>query len=339
MKNRDKQPYVSSAKWFNRRSPVFPTQVSVVVCVLLSLGGIILGLRDSSLAVQVNGFIALIDIFTSLLFMAAVGQTVRQPDYIFNYGYGKYESLAMLVGAFLLSLVLVLTLGEALSDFNSETTVGNHSLLLAFSFASFLVIRSMSSYLARAAKRFHVPLLKYDSELWHTDSFVELGVIANLLIGFVLSYNGASEAGKFIDTAFAILLIIYSLRVPLRHGKEALDQLLDRTLPEYIQFEILSVIAENLNKYCELKGVHTRQSGKDLFIEIDLIMPWDYTLEQIHEIEVIFNRSLKEKYPTSILRIYFTPCIRDCLLEDKQLCPVKLAMQKIHEAQNKESGA
>jgi cation diffusion facilitator family transporter len=333
MNKSGKLAFVNSTKWFNTKSPVFPTQVSVFACVLLSIGGIALGMRDSSLAVQANGFIALIDIITSLLFMTAVSQTVRQPDYVFNYGYGKYESLAMLVGAFLLSIVLILTLGEALTDFGADSKVENHAVLLVFSVSSFVIIRFMSSYLARAANRYHVPLLKYDSELWHTDSFIELGVMANLSIGFILSYNGAQEVGKFIDTAFAILLVLYSLKVPLKHGKDALDQLLDRTLPEFIQFEILSVLAENLNKYCELKGVHTRQSGKDLFIEIDLIMPWDFTLEQIHEIEVVFNQSLKEKYPTSILRIYFTPCVRDCLLEDKQLCPVKLALRKLHDNQ------
>lgn len=315
----------------NFNSPVFPTRVSVLVCIILSAGGIILGLSDSSLAVSANGFIALIDVITSLLFMTAVSQTVRQPDYVFNYGYGKYESLAMLTGAFLLFFVLVYTLAEAVIDFNNSAAVENHSVLMLFSAGSYVLIRLMANYLSRSAGKYHVPLLKYDSEIWRTDSYLELGILLNLIVGMILSGYGLRETVKIIDASTAVLLVLFALKVPLKHGREALNQLLDRTLPEFIQFDILSVIAENLNKLCELKGVHTRQSGKDLFIEIDLIMPWDFTVEQVHEIEIAFKKSLKEKYPTSILRLYFTPCLRDCVLDGEHRCPVKLALKKLHE--------
>ena len=101
---------IKTYKLLDIKSPVFPTRLSLLACILLAIGGISFGLLEKSLAVQTNGFIAAIEILNSLLFLAAVNQSVRLPDVTYNFGYGKYESLAMLFGTVLLSVILIITL-------------------------------------------------------------------------------------------------------------------------------------------------------------------------------------------------------------------------------------
>ncbi len=315
--------------WFNTKSPVFPTRVSLFACILLAFGGISLGLYEDSLAVLTNGLISAVDIFNSALFMTAVNHSMRSPDYVFNYGYGKYESISILTAALLLSVVMIYTIVEAVRNFGMvEPAGGNYFILVSFSAVSLLVMMRMHRLQRIAAKRFHMPILQFDSESWKIDSYIEAGVLANLLIGAILQQSGYMKIAIIIDSITAVLLLLFALKVPLKGSRDALNQLLDRTLPENVQFDILAVVAENLSRMCEFKEVHTRQSGKDIFIEIDIIMPYDFKLEQIVGLEKDMQEALKEKYPTAVPRIYVTPCSKDCVHYGKSFCPVKIELEK-----------
>jgi divalent metal cation (Fe/Co/Zn/Cd) transporter len=75
---------------------------------------------------------------------------------------------------------------------------------------------------------------------------------------------------------------------------------------------------------CAFNSVHTRQSGRDIFIEIDLVMPYDYTLGQLYELEQSILDSLRGKFPTAIPRVYVTPCDGGCEHDGVSSCPIKV---------------
>ncbi|MBI5324095.1 MAG: cation diffusion facilitator family transporter [Ignavibacteriae bacterium] len=315
------------SKYFDKSSAVFPSRISLIICTLLAIAGILIGVLENSLSVTANGLIAATEILSSILFLSAIKQSIRAPDYVFNYGYGKYESMAILAGTTLLSLLLIYTIIEAVKDFGNPYPVKNYFILISYSLLSFIILRKTAGFLRNSSKKFQMPLLEYDADVWKTDSLIELGVLVNLALGAVFSYFNYKIVGKYIDSATAVLLLSYSLKIQVTHGKSAVNQLLDHTLPENIQFDIISVIAENINRFCEFKKVHTRQSGKDIFIEIDVIMPLDFTLEDAYQLEKDFTTSLIKKYPTAIPRLYVTPCPKDCIHDGKSSCPVKIAME------------
>jgi cation diffusion facilitator family transporter len=324
------------SKLFDRSSAVFPSRISLLVCLFLATAGITIGILTNSLAVTVNGLIAGTEILSSLLFLSAIKQSVRAPDYAFNYGYGKYESMAILAGAALLSLLLINTIIEAVKDFGTPNPVKGHYFLILYSFFSYLIIIKIAAFLKRSSDKYHMPLLAYDADIWKLDGYIELGVLFNLVLGTILSHFELENIGKIIDSFAAIVLLMFSLRMQLKHGKGALDQLLDRTVPENIQYDIIASIAENINRICEFKSVYTRQSGKDIFIEIDIVMPWDYTLEEAYKLEKDIHTLLVAKYPTALPRLYVTPCAHDCVHEGKSFCPIKLANEKFNKLNSEE---
>lgn len=311
-----------------RGRPEYASTVSLIACVVLAAGSIVIGLVQRSLIVQTNGYIALIDIGNSLLFLAAVQRSTRRADVTFNYGYGKYESLAILVSANLLVVLTVFTLGEAVSFYRRPPVDTNSLILAGWTTMSFLVMRTTARLLDRYADRFHMPMLRYDAELWRVDSWMELGVLVGIGASAGLRAFKLSGVAAGFDVAASILLLLIALQVPIKHGREAFRQLLDRTLPDNVQYEILAIIAENFDRMCEFRSVHTRQSGKDIFIEIDLVMPYDYTLAQLYELEKTILDGLRTKFPTAIPRVYVTPCDGKCERDGVSYCPIKMARQR-----------
>jgi len=317
--------YTKIKTWLKRDTPLFATRISFIASLLIAIFGIAIGISEGSLAVKINGLIASVDVLNSLLLITAVNHSIKSPDYVFNYGYGKYESISILVSAGLFFIVSGYTLYEAIQSFGDiEEINGNYYYLLIFSTISFLLMNFMSKFEKKTAKKFHIPILEYDSNIWKIDSYIELGIISNLILGAILSYNDLSYYGRIIDSLTAVLLMAYALKTPLKGSKDALNQLLDRTLSDQVQFEILSIVVQHLNQMCEYKTVHTRQSGKDIFIEIDLVLPFDYTMNQKNEIEEILKKSITAKFPTAITRIYAHPCSGECISGEQRNCPIFL---------------
>lgn len=318
--------YTRFRNWFEINSPLFSTRVSLLVGIVLSTFGIVLGSLEGSLTLQTNGIIALIDVVNSLLFINAVSRSVRAPDYVFNYGYGKYESISILLSAVLLIVVLVYAVYESIIQFgDTDYEGGNYLMLAGFSFATIIIMYFVYRMQLIYARRFRMPILKYDADLWKADLFIEFGVFANLLLGAALIFWEHDYYAKQIDSIFAIGLTVLALRVPLKGSKQALNQLLDKTLPDDIQFELIAVVAENVNEMCEFKTVHTRQSGKDIFIELDIVLPFDYSMDKKLEMEQKVQEQIKQIYPTSISRIYAIPCPKDCIQKGIRKCPIHLA--------------
>ncbi len=314
--------------WLDRTTPAFASRASVAVCILLAIIGVILGNIEDSLAVQTNGLISAVDVINSLLFVTAVKQSLRSPDVIHNYGYGKFESLAILASALLLSCVFIYTLYEVVFSFGAATPVANYPLLMVYSAVAFLLMRRMVVLNRKYASTFHLPMMSYDADLWRVDSYMEIGVMGNLVLGFVLKHVGLDSLGRVLDSITAVALLAFALKVPFSHARAALDQLLDRTLPEDIQLDIIGVIVENISRICEFKNVHTRRSGKDMFIELDVIMPFDYTLETAFRVENDITSAITGKYPNAIVRMYVVPCSHECVQDGQRFCPVEMLKLK-----------
>lgn len=335
MQTLDFNTYTRFKKWFDVSTPVFSTRLSMIICSFLALFGIVIGITQVSLAVQINGLIAAIDVLNSFIFLTAVNHSVKSPDYVYNYGYGKYESLSILAGAGLLLIVLGYALYEAAISFgHPEVETGNYYLLLSFSIGSLALMMIMYRVQKNMSKKYQMPIIDYDSQIWKIDSYIEMGVLSNLLVGVVLKNFGFGHIASVLDSITAVLLLMFALKVPIEGSKNALNQLLDKTVSDEIQFKLLGIVSENIHKMCEFKRVHTRQSGKDIFIELDIVLPYDYTVKQKYDMEKDIRNRILEEYPTSIPRVYAVACESNCNQNGVTTCPVKVALLNQEKKQN-----
>ncbi len=313
---------------FRQSTPQSTAILSLVACVVLAASGIILGLSQDSLAVRTNGIIAAIDILNSIVLVAAINRSIRSPDYIFNYGYGKYESLALLLSATLLLITSGFTIRQSWVDYSHGVVTHNYPALSVYSALSLVFVNFIARIQSRRAKRYDMPMLNYDADVWRTDTLMEAFVLAGLLCGWFFFHLHHTAIARICDALSALAVLALALRVPLQHGRDAINQLLDRTLPDEVQFDILAVVSENISSFCEFKAVHTRQSGKDMFVEIDVVMPFDYSFEQAYPVEKAMQEAIRTKHANAITRIYATPCPRDCIRDGKCYCPVKLQLER-----------
>lgn len=314
---------------FNTNTATFVARLSFLVSTLIALSTISLGWLENSLFYKTTGLIALTDIVNSAILLAAVVHSKREPDTFYNYGYGKYESFGIFISSSLITIVALYTFYSAFLSFGDIEPIGNFYYLVLFSLFSAALMFWMHNILMNYYNRFQLPILRYDAELWKYDAFIEIGIIVSLGICILIDKMGYRNIARIADSIGAIIFVAIAMRIPIKFGKKSIDQLLDRTLPEEFHYKVLSVIAENFRSICDFKKIYARQSGKDIFIEIDLELPYDYTLEEAYEIEKRLVSEIQRAYPSAIPRVYVVPCNRNCVYGNTNNCPVKKWKKKV----------
>lgn len=309
----------------DKNSPLFIARISVFSLIILASLTILTGFYLKLFLIQSLGILFFIEFIASYLNFRALSFSIREPDYVFNYGFGKYESLATFINT-LLSANLILYLiilgfipiTRKISDLVTELWIV--SLLLISIATIYWVFKNQKKYF----KRFRIEALQLSclrlKKILKLLLFILFGAAIIITLNKLNRYNYTAA----VDIIFAGLAAVFYMYEPLSKFGNSISQLTDKNLPEHILFDIIGIIAENLHKICQFHTMHTRQSGDDLFIEIDIILPWDYTMKQKFDLEMDIKNAILQKYPNSIFRLYVVPCNKDCIdVNVCSNCPIK----------------
>lgn len=310
---------------FSIKSHIKSLKINALIIFFLCIYNVAFGLivkHATSFVLGLSFSVVLIYIIT--IYFAEKNKNIN-PEYAFNYGYTKNESIFVLIHLFLSFMTIIFVLIYYFNIFNnrSYTQIDKQIIILMNILISTIV-------LFFTKRKFDNNLIKIrDIELYFNfivwkNAFIILFVsfVASLFIIIFYQANNITFTNYF-DFSVSVLIALYLLILPLKNISVALKQLLDNTASDEIQFNIIAVIVDNLHNFCEFKSLHVRYAGKKLFIEIDVVLPWDYTIEQKFILEKNFEKQIKEIYPNSIFRLYVVPCKRECLTDQKIQCPLR----------------
>ena len=117
-------------------------------------------------------------------------------------------------------------------------------------------------------------------------------------IGTALGIAGAIFLGKdwrVLDPIAAVIVSIFIVKVSIRLLIPCLNDLLERSLPEEIEREIIAIIDEDP----QIKDPHnlkTRRIGNDFAIEVHIRLQPDMTVREAHGVATGIENRLRAKY-------------------------------------------
>ncbi len=219
----------------------------------------------------------------------------------FEYGTGKIERITNLLVAFglLLSSIYILSRIFSLSE---SAPISTNSLMLAILSAT---VNLMANY--------------YFSIVFIRSNQTESSVIVSSQIAARIAKTVASvvvlgilmltlwlpdpRSARIVDLVGSLFLVGYMIVISCGLIKESLPEILDRTIPEPEHYQLLRILAENVDHYDGFNGYKARRSGKDLFILLNLCFFPDQTLEQIEERLAPVRIAIRKELPGSVVTI------------------------------------
>ncbi|MBN2646818.1 MAG: cation diffusion facilitator family transporter [Thiotrichales bacterium] len=269
----------------NARLVKLAALASVSVASLLLILKFYAWVQTDSVSILASLLDSAFDIIASLMIMLAVYIAQIPADKEHRFGHGKAEPLAALAQSVFIAgsaLYLILySLERIWRDAEVEkVTIGLSVMILSLALTLMLVL--FQRYVVRKTES---TAIAADALHYWSDVLATTLVIISLIFSHL----------NWADPLLAILIALWILRSAYQIAKDAINQLLDRELPQAMRHEISTIILNSAN-VLGFNDLRTYQSGPNRFVQFDLELDDHLTLLQAHDIAEQVTARLKQRF-------------------------------------------
>ena len=270
------------------------TLAGSAVNVILTAFKFVAGILGRSSAMVADAIHSLSDLLTDAVVMVFVHISNKPADSKYDYGHGKFETLAQAI----IGVALLVVAGGIFYDaavhlmkwFGGENLPKPGMLALWAALASIILKELTFQYTRRAEKALHSPAL--EANAWHhrSDALSSLATLVGIGGAILLG-----DRWTVLDPVASVLVTIFIVRVAWKLLKECFGDLLEASLPEEVEKEILDVIS-SFPDVSDPHNLRTRRIGSRYAIEFHIRMDGDIPLVKAHSRAHDIEKLLKEKF-------------------------------------------
>lgn len=240
-----------------------------------------------------------LDFLASLVTFLAVRHALVPADADHRFGHGKAEALAGLTQAGFIAASgggLLLTVGERVLH---PHQVQREVVGLAISALAIVLTLGLVLFQNYVVKRSGSIAISADKAHYATD------LVSNVAVGIAIFLSGVLEQ-PMIDAGMAALVALYLMRGAWHVGRESLDVLMDRELPEPERTRIADIARAD----ADVRDVHdlkTRSAGLTKFIQLHVELDPTLPLVKAHEIGDRVEAELQRAFPDAEIILHVDP--------------------------------
>ena len=277
----------------------------------IKLAAGILGRSGAMVADAVHSFS---DMATDVVVIAFAKISAKPKDEGHDYGHGKYETLATIIISLALAAVgtgiLVNSIGaiRVVVDGGLLPRPGTVALLAAA--VSIVVKEILYRYTVREGRRVSSPSMIANA--WHhrSDALSSLGTLAGIGCAYFLG-----DKWRIAAPIAALVVAVFIFKIAFDLIRTGLDELLERSLPEDVEEEILRVVAAN-PEVREPHNLRTRRIGASIAVEVHVRVDGAMSVCRSHELTEDIERRLRARFGEgTMIAIHVEPLKAACRAE------------------------
>ena len=277
----------------------------------IKLAAGILGRSGAMVADAVHSFS---DMATDVVVIAFAKISAKPKDEGHDYGHGKYETLATIIISLALAAVgtgiLVNSIGaiRVVVDGGLLPRPGTVALLAAA--VSIVVKEILYRYTVREGRRVSSPSMIANA--WHhrSDALSSLGTLAGIGCAYFLG-----DKWRIADPIAALVVAVFIFKIAFDLIRTGLDELLERSLPEDVEEEILRVVAAN-PEVRQPHNLRTRRIGASIAVEVHVRVDGAMSVCRSHELTVDIECRLRARFGEgTMIAIHVEPLKAACRAE------------------------
>ncbi len=307
----------------NEKEMMIAVQISLVCNIILFTIKLITLLIVNSLAVAADLGISVVALAVSGILYHAVKMSNKPADLFHNYGYGKIENVAEAIeGVVLIGLALAMSVQAVLNIVRPGEGVHSPMIGLAASLLGVVINFGGAHYILKLAEKSASPALKAEGLHFRLEGVISVFITLAFALVMIFNYFRFPTLSRYVDPA-ATLLVSAIVAVPsVRLLKEAFMKLLDASIGEESQMEVLKVLANHYNRYCDFKNIRTRSAGRKQFVDVHLTVPGHLSVKEVHQITSEITQDITTAICESEVTVHIEPCGRECTYaKNNQPCP------------------
>ncbi len=274
--------------------------VSVACNGILVLFKLLVGFLIGSVSVIAEAIHSLVDLLASFIALFAVRQASKPADAEHPYGHGKVENVSGTIEALLIFVAAVFIIKESIAKILHGGVLMDTGWGIAVMALSTIVNIIISWYVFKAARQENSIALEADAMHHWTDVWTSVGVMVGLiLIHFVNK--------PIIDPVVAILVAGLIVKAAWDLTRESFSPLLDTSLGKEDLDKVEQVLDLYGHGFTSYHNLRTRQSGRNVYIDLHLVALPNSPIEEIHDLCDLIEARIEELIPYSDVLIHVEP--------------------------------
>ncbi|WP_134687117.1 cation diffusion facilitator family transporter [Brevibacillus migulae] len=249
--------------------------LSIFAYLLLSATKIGFGLATGAKALVADGWNNVSDVLASLVILLGMWIAQKPADHDHRYGHVRAETMASLIAAFLMAVVGVDVLKQAIGAFlRGPILSAPDPLAMYIAVASAVVMYLVYRYNVRIAKQTQNAAMMAAAYDNRSDAWVSLGAALGI---------GAAQLGWYwADPVLAVIIGGLILRTAWEVGYEAIHSLMDGFDAKRLA-EIEEQI-EQIDGIHEVKDIRARYQGSAVHVDVTIGVDHHLTVVESHEL-------------------------------------------------------
>ena len=282
------------------------TIVGSIVNFMLLVFKFVAGVLGHSAAMVADAVHSLSDFVTDIIVIVFVRISSKPADSTHGYGHGKFETLATtIVGCVLLGVgigICVNGVSDIIGVFRGELQPAPSMIALVAAAVSILFKEALYQYTLFKGKNLCSQAVIANA--WHhrSDAFSSIGALLGIG-GAILG----GERWRVLDPVAAVVVSLFIVKVAISILKNSLDELLEHSLSEEVEQEIVQIIL-SVEGVSSPHHLRTRRIGNNYAVEVHIRMNGDLSLFEAHRVTSVVERLLKERFgENTIVTIHTEP--------------------------------
>ena len=270
------------------------TLVGSGVDLLLTAFKFVAGILGRSAAMVADAIHSLSDLLTDAVVLVFVRISSRHPDSQYEYGYGKFETLAtVFIGVALLAVaggILYHGFEEVVAWFHGENLPKPGSLALWAAVLSIIAKEWLFRHTRKRGRELDSPVV--EANAWHHRSD------ALSSIGTLIGIGGAILLGSrwtVLDPLASIVVGCFIVRIAVKLLHQSFRELMEASLPQETEKEIQEIIT-SFPDVSDLHNLRTRRIGAHYAIEFHIRMDGHISLIEAHSRAHHIEEALKKRF-------------------------------------------
>lgn len=291
------------------------TWVGFWVNAALAAGKIAAGIIGRSGAVVADGVHSLSDFVTDFIVIVMIGISRRRANQKYQYGYGKYETLATMFIAIILAVVALALFYEGtlnvVRTIQGEVLPRPGMIALVVTFVSIAAKEALYHYTRYWGQRISSGMIVANA--WHhrSDALSSLATLAGVAGAMFLG-----EHFRVLDPIAAMLVSVFIFIVAVRIGMPSVKELLEISLPADMIHTMQHIIssAPGVVTYHHFRS---RRNGNRIIVDVHIKVQPHITVDSGHAIATEVEQRLKKQYGRPLIaNIHVEPYRGQAILPD-----------------------
>ena len=244
-----------------------------------------------SVAMLATLFDSILDMAASVLNLFAVRTALTPADHDHRFGHGKAEAMAGLGQSAIISLSACYIVYESIIRLINPQPIASSGIGIGVTVIAIGLTLALVAYQARVVRETNSLAIAADSIHYRGDLLMNLAVIAALALSIFPSFWWA-------DPFFGILIAAFIVHSAWSIAREAVNQLMDREMPEEDREKIRSLVLADAD-VLNMHDLRTRMAGNQSFIQFHLELDGKISLKAAHDIADRVEDVVKQAFPQS----------------------------------------